>query len=439
MRKRPLFYGWIIIVIAFACELLVYGVRNSFAVFYLAILKEFGWSRADTALIFSINIIVYGLTAPFAGALVDRFGPRRVMPVGVILLALGVAGCTRANEIWHLYLLFGVVAAIGSGLTGFASNIAVVAHWFIRKRGTAVGIFHSGWGASFIFVPISQYLISSFGWRNAYLIIGCVVPAILLPLILVFHRHRPQDMGLLPDGGTNPGEATSKLPGEAAADTSVIDKKWASTDWSLRGAMHTLRFWAVFLANLLFWGMGVNVLVAHQVAFAVDVGFTTLLVADAVSLYGIMVICGNLCGFLSDRLGREISFSVAAIMATIAVANLIFMGNIPLVWMLFVYAILLGFGVGLAGPSLTSSVADLFQGKSFGLINGVVVMGFGLAGAFSPWLAGFIFDLGGSYIPSFYIVVGAMLLSCLFVWVASPRKVRLVPGRAKAIHSRKTT
>jgi MFS family permease len=359
------------------------------------------------------------------------------MPIGVFILTLGVAGCTAATEIWHLYLLFGVVAAIGSCLTGFVPNMAVVANWFIRRRGMAIGLFNAGWGASFIFVPISHYLISALGWRNAYLAIGATVFAFLVPLILIFHRHRPQDIGLLPDGDTQPAEFTADTSTPEYSDDSLaVNRDWAARDWSLGKAIRTMRFWALFLANLLFWGMGINLLVAHQVAFAVDVGFTVPVAATAVSLYGIMVLCGNLFGFLSDRWGREIAFTLGAIVVLLAVADLFLINNWPLTWMLFSYATLLGFGAGLIGPALTSSVADLFQGRSFGLINGVVVMGFGLAGALSPWLGGLVFDITGSYIPAFYMILGVVLLSCVSIWIAGPRKVRLVPGKM-APHNRR--
>ena len=141
MTKRPIYYGWIIVLIGFACQFFIYGVRNSFSVFYLAILNDFGWSRADTALIFSINVVVYGFTSPFAGTLVDRFGPRKVMPVGILILALGTIACSIVSQIWHFYILFGLVAAIGSCLSGFVPNMAVLSHWFVKRRGAAFGIF----------------------------------------------------------------------------------------------------------------------------------------------------------------------------------------------------------------------------------------------------------------------------------------------------------
>ena len=430
LKHLPFYYGWVILTVAVFCQFIAYSVRNSFAVFYIAILEEFGWSRADTALIFSISLLVYGLMSPFSGALIDRFGPRRVMPIGVALLALGTAGCSMATEIWHLYILFGVVVAIGTCFTAFVPNMAVLANWFVRRRGAAIGIFAAGWGISFLSVPLAQYLISIFDWRSAYLIMGGATLVILMPLILVFHRHRPSDMGLLPDGDIEEEKTTATKTATINADSLVIDKKWVTTDWTLPRALRTARFWALFAANFLFWGMAVNLLVAHQVAFTVDVGFTAMLAATMVSVYGATAVLGNVCGFISDRIGRETAFYMGVVLFIFAITDFLLIGNSLSTWMLFLYAILVGAGVGLNAPVLVSSLADMFQGRNFGTINGFFIMGFGVGGAISPWLAGYIFDLTGGYIPSLLLIIGVAVVSGFLLRLAAPSKVRLVPGRA---------
>ncbi|MDO8491021.1 MAG: MFS transporter, partial [Dehalococcoidia bacterium] len=120
MKTRPwLFYGWTLLAMSAVCMFIIYGLRYSFSVFYVAILNEFGWSRADTALIFSVNVIVYGLTAPIAGGLVDRFGPRVVLPLGALALGLGAIASSQANAIWQFMALYGVVMALGISAAGF--------------------------------------------------------------------------------------------------------------------------------------------------------------------------------------------------------------------------------------------------------------------------------------------------------------------------------
>jgi len=430
-NRYPFFYGWVVVGVAFACQVLVYGMRNSFAVFYVPILNEFGQSRADTALIFSINVGVYGLIAPLSGSLVDRFGPRRVMAVGVALLAMSAMACSQAGEIWHLYLLFGFVMAIGMSLAGFVPNIAILTNWFVKRRGTAFGIFISGWGLSFVVTIVCQYLISMFGWRNSFLILGSSILIILMPLILVFHRRHPSDMGLVPDGDTELDENDTRNAVAAPTASFVVDKEWAATEWTLLKVLRTPRFWALFFANFFIWGIMENFLVAHQVACAIDAGFPATVVATMVTVFGIMVASGTLGGgFLSDRLGRELTFSAGSMIAILAIVVLLLLGSSSPTWMLFLYGVTLGIGLGINGPTLTAALADMFQGRNFGAINGLAVMGFALAGALSPWLGGLIFDITGNYGLIFPLLITAAGLSIVLIWLAGPRRVRQVPGKA---------
>jgi len=181
-------------------RLFAHGARNSFSVFYVPILDEFGWTRASTAGIFSVNAIAYGMTGPFAGALVDRFRPKRLFLTGGTILALATALCSRAHTIYHFYILFGLAGAIGTSLIAYPASAPVLARWFVRRRGMAFGILTSGSGISFVMIPLVQYLINQVGWRTSFLWFGIIIGAILLPLVALFSRHRPQDMDLLPDG-----------------------------------------------------------------------------------------------------------------------------------------------------------------------------------------------------------------------------------------------
>ena len=431
MKKRPqFFYGWVIVGIAFVCQFLIYGVRNCFAVLYVAILNDFGWSRADTVLIFSINVIVYGLTAPLAGSLVERFGPRKIMPIGVALLAIGAYACSQANEIWHLYIFFGVVMAVGMSLTGFVSNMAILANWFVRKRGAAFGIFISGWGLSFLLTTVCQHLISIYSWQTSFLILGTLVLVVLMPIILIFHRRHPSDMGLLPDGASELTNTDTNITVASQPTSLVIDKQWADTEWSIARVLRTPRFWAIFFSSFLVWGVMENVLVAHQVAFIMDSGVSATMVGTIIGFQGIMFTVGNLTGgFLSDRWGRELVFSIGSIIAILSIIILLLFQGSPPNWMLFLYGLTLGIGLGINGPTASAALADMFQGKNLGVINGLTIMGFGLAGSISPWLVGLIFDLIGSYKPSFLMLIPVSLLSILCMWLACPRKIRRVSGK----------
>lgn len=423
MSKKPLFFhGWIILAISFAAMAIAYGARNSFSVFYVVILDEFGWSRASTAGIFSLNVVVYGITAPFAGALVDRFGPKKVLLTGAIILALATALCSMVNTIAHFYLLFGLVGAIGTGLTGYPANAAVLPHWFVRRRGMAFGIFTSGFGLSFLTVSLVQYFITKFGWRMSFILLGILVAVILLPLIALFSHHRPQDIGLFPDG-TRPLEKV-KRSSDGAKGPMVLDEEWASINWSLRKAMRTYQFWFLFLATFCIFGFVETLVVVHQVALMRDVGFSTTFVTLIVLLWGIMIALGNLGGFLSDKIGREKTFAIGCLASILGLFMLLLLEQSHDSWILYLYAVSFGLGMGMTGPALGAASADMFQGRHFGSINGFLALGFGLGGIIGPWFGGFVFDTTKNYSTALIVAILVTCVAFTLLWIAAPRKIR---------------
>jgi len=199
-KRQGIFYGWVVLSVALITIVLGYGIRNTFSVFYPTIVEEFGWGRAETALMFSIAIIIYGLMAPVAGSLVDRFDARFVISAGACIVGGGIALCSLATTQWHFYLLYGGVVAAGLSLMGWTPFTAIISNWFVKKRGLVFGILTAGFGGSLILAPIAQFLISSFGWQTAYVIIGISSIAITVPLCSILVRRSPRDKGLFPDG-----------------------------------------------------------------------------------------------------------------------------------------------------------------------------------------------------------------------------------------------
>ena len=186
VRETRFFYGWVIVGIALVSGAIIYGIRHSFAVFFPPILEEFEWSRGSTALMLSLNILIYGLLAPMAGSLGDRWKPQRVMPIGIGILGLATAGCSFANELWHFYLLFGVLVPAGMVCSGWPIFSPALANWFARKRGLAMGFAQTGAGLSFTYGMYAEFAISQVGWRYAYFVLAGTLGAVLLPLYLLF-------------------------------------------------------------------------------------------------------------------------------------------------------------------------------------------------------------------------------------------------------------
>ena len=426
-QGRGIFYGWIVLAAAFISLVLGYAIRNTFSVFYPAIVEEFGWGRGNTALMFSISIIVYGLAAPLAGSLVDRFKPRLILSLGAFILGGGIALCSLATTQWQFYLFYGVVAAIGLSLVGWTPLTAIISNWFVKKRGLAFGIMGAGFGGSLVSASVAQLLISSLGWQTAYVIIGAFAIVIIAPLCSFLILRSPQDKGLLPDGipQKSPQPQDSDEPRIGAS----LEGKWAGTTWTLSRAMKTYQFWLLFLISFCLLGLAEQIAVAHQVYFFRDVGYEPMLAANIYSVFGIAFMLGTLCSFFSDRLGREKVFIPSCLLSAGAVSLLFLIRDTSHLWMPFLFAVCFGLGVGAAGPVFYTIVADLFQGRHFGSIQGTVVLGFSLGGAIAPWLAGFLHDRTNSYFLTFFILMGSLIASAVLMWLIAPDKIRAVPAR----------
>lgn len=424
IRKEPLFYyGWIVVAIAFAANALADGGRNAFSVFYVEILADFGWGRASTAIVFSLNMLVYGISAPFAGGLVDRFGPRKVVLVGAALLTSGTILCSRATSLYHFYFLFGVVNALGTALVGFPAHAAILPLWFKRKRATAFGIVISGWGLSFFtIVPCAQYLVSRFGWRTSFVLFGAVIGGILFTLMAIFCRHKPEDLGLFPDGRTS----AARTERERDLETQVVNRKSVRADWTLRKAFRSYRFWLILLITFLALGFTENFVIVHKVALMRDAGFSPASAVSVVALWGMMFVVGCLASSISDRIGRETALTISCSLSILGLSMLLLVENMGLGWAAYCYAVLFGLGLGISGPVITASLAEMFEGNHFGAINGSMILALGLGGFVGPWFGGLMFDRIGSYSLAVIASMAVTAVSCILLWVAAPRRARVL-------------
>jgi len=416
MVRRPrFFYGWVIVGIAIINLVLVYGIRHSFSVFFPPILDEFGWSRGSTAIMLSLNLLIYGLVAPIAGSLVDRWKPRRVMLIGITILGLATASCAFAHELWHFYLLFGILVPLGTAFCGWPIFSPVLANWFARKRGLVIGLAQTGVGLSFTYGMFAEFAISQLGWRPAYFVLAGTLVTLLLPLYLLFFHHRPENRGLKAYGS-----AELLAAKDLTTDVTTVENP-TSGDWTLGKAMKTYQLWLLALSFLLYWGIGCYLVLAHQVKFAEDAGYSSLFAASIFALFGICMAAGQLSGFISDWIGREITIILTTILSIGALVALISVGDTSQPWLLYVYAICFGYGTGLYPATLFAAAADIFHGKHFGGIGGLLLTGMGIGGAISPWLGGYIYDISGSYISAFVLCIVCFGLAGLAFWIAAPR------------------
>jgi MFS family permease len=419
-KSQRFYYGWIIVTLSFLCLSVALGVRYCFGVFYVAILKEYGWSRAETAGAFSLAMLVHASFAPVTGMLIDRFSPRIIFPLGATFLALGLAAASRITAVWHLYFFFGVVIAIGINTNSLTPHITLICKWFIRKRGLASGLALAGLGVgTMVLAPLVQFIIDMAGWRFAFLTLAAIVLGVLVPMTAFFERRFPEDVGQYPDGIVpGPNQTPSSLP-ENFQDHNPSPGR--PQQWTFRSAFRTKAFWMVALTffSVAFF---LNMLVVHQAAYVVDAGFSPILAASLVGLVGLFGSGGGvLIGFLSDRFGRVIGYAIGAGAAFMGILFLLLVNDARSMWMLYAFVILYGLGHGSMGPIPTATVGDLFPGKALGQIFGVLTIAFGVGGALGPYVGGYFYDRTGSYTLPFLFAMACICMGGIAIRVAAPR------------------
>jgi MFS family permease len=421
-KSQGIYYGWIIVAVGLVSMAFWYGIRSSFSIFYVALLEDFPWSRGESAGVQSMSLITYTILAPLVGGLIDRFGPRRVIVPGILVLSSGLILCGSIETLTQFYIFYGVVAGAGITCIAIVSYSAILAHWFEKKRGLASGIAVSGMGlGTFLMVPLSQHFISLWGFRFSFVLLGILVVIVLLPLNGIFLRHKPQELGLYPDGLDVPISSPNV---ESRKENSINMKTF---DWTLRRAIKTRRFWALVLFPF-FAFIGLFIVHVHNVKFLVDQGIDKMTAAYIYAMVGIVsTVFRIFWGWLSDRIWREITYSLGTICICLGIGSLLLMEITGQNAFSYPFFIFFGMGWGVTAPLFMSIAADLFKGKGFGLIYGIVEGGIGVAGAIGAWSAGFIFDRTHSYQWAFIIGIIVVIISGLLSWVAAPRKVRM-PG-----------
>src|SRR3979490_597227 len=267
LMRLPFFYGWVIVVVTFVTMAIGVNARTAFSLFFPPIIDEFGWERGITAGALSFGVLVYAVVRPPLGRLMDRSGPRAVMELGVALMGGGLLLAPLTTQPWHLYLTIGVMVGIGSVCLGYSGQSLFLPNWFNRRRGLALGLAFTGVGiGSITLLPWAQHMIEQTGWRRARPPLGIVVLVVLTPINLLL-RKRPEDIGLRPDGDAAPSRSAAKPV------SNVVDPVWAGTDWTLRRALRTARFWWIslgYFCGLYIW-YAVQV---HQTKYLLDIGFS---------------------------------------------------------------------------------------------------------------------------------------------------------------------
>jgi MFS family permease len=411
---RDAFMPWVVVGAVWVTLAIASGLYFSFPVFFVAFLEEFGWSRGATAAAFSISSIVQGLLSPVVGTLVDRLGPRRVILSGTFVLGGACLLASRVGSLWSLYLITGVLAAAGVCAVSWVPSGALIARWFAERRGSMMGIAFSGMGAGVLVMgPLAQWLIDGYGWRTAYLVLGAGTLAVLVPIVWFgvedapAVRHQPVSAGA---PRRDRSVLTTPALGHAGAE--------------IGDALRTRAFWALFFAYLC-TPLAVFPIVTHQVAFAVDQGFPRLFVAGIFGLTGLLSVVGRIVfGIAADRIGRAPSATISYGCTAAGTLCLLGLETWRHAAPLYAYAVLFGLGFGARGPIITAIASQLFQGRRFGVIYGILSIGNGIGGGVAPWFGGAIHDLTGSYRVAVLNAVGFCAMGAACFWLARPPRRR---------------
>lgn len=398
-RAARYYYGWRIVGVAFLTHCITTGiVFYSFGVFLNSLTEHFGWSRAEVSFGFSLVSLCGALYSPFVGRVVDRFGSRPSQLTGAVAMATGFWLLRRIESLVHFYLLMGLVVSLGATALGALPSNAAVARWFVRRRGRALGIATAGISmGGVIFVPLTQFLIDRYGWRDAFAVLAVVIVAVALPPVALLMRRSPEAMGLSPDGDA---------PGPEGGGVNVAREMERS--WTAAQAVRHRNFWLITAAFAL-TVTGLSATLLHQIPFLRDRGFTAAQASWALGATAGVGVVGKLgFGALLDRFGQR---RVTVWCFGLQALGLLLLINTTKWSMLVLYVLVYGFAMG-GNATLQATVV----GESFGRLH----YG-GIAGRMSPFvvlvqavtipLAGAIRDRQGTYVPAFALVVLANVVA----------------------------
>jgi MFS family permease len=423
--RLPFYYGWLIVAIAFVTMAIGVTARTAFSLLLPPLIDEFKWDRGLAAGAFSFGFLVSAILSPFVGRVVDARGPRIVILTGVALMSTGLMLAPFVTTPWQLYATLGVAVGGGANMMTYTVHSQFLPHWFVRRRALAISIAFAGAGVgAILLLPWLQTIILTKGWRASCVAMGWLVLFGIAPLTM-FVKKGPADVGQNPDGDSASPDVTARK--KAAA---IVDPAWAATEWTLGRAARTARFWWIatgyFLALIAWYAVQV-----HQTKYLVEVGFSPLVAAWALGAVSIIAIPGQiLLGALSDRIGREWIWTAACLGFAVSYAALLGLEHWPSNTLLYAMV----FAQGFFGYALTSVmgpiVAEIFEGPHYGSIFGTITISLIGGGAAGPWIAGAIHDATGSYRLAFLLIIAGCLVSAIAIWIAAPRKVRAVAGRA---------
>ena len=421
-KLGDIYWGWFVVAGAFCVLAVNYGARYCFGVFVRPMFIDYQWPMSTISLAFSINLIMYGLAGLLTGRLLDRMAPRWIMTVGSCIAAAGFVATGFVRTPAQLYITFGFVCGIGSAGIGAVVSAASVGKWFIRRRGVAIGMATIGIGVgTMLLTPLAGWIVAKYNWRFGFISLGIFILVLgVLVSQLVMKRSTPEAYGLLPDGDQRviqtfeQGSPVCALP--HTPSTKVLSDH---------------RFWVLVIC---FTGvLMVHMMVfVHQVSYFVDNGIERIIAASSLGAIGVASIFGRFFfGWLSDHI-RDPKYS-ALVGFLVVACGMIVLLNVQSVGMLYVFAIVFGFGYGHLAPLIPVLISDRFGRNALGSVYGLLAFfTSAIGGTVGPVLGGIIYDISGSYRWAWWLNIAVLIAISLGILVLKPKKEQLIRNKTEA-------
>ena len=389
--------GWRMVTVAFFVDFVAVGFFfYSYGVFFKAIAAEFGGSRLGVALGLTVTNAVGAIAAPLVGRALDRYPLKRVIGVGATSMAIGFLGLSQVNTQMQFYLVLGLFIGFGASSMGNLATSKLVANWFDRRRGTALGIAATGVSASGVVMPyVSAEMIANYGWRNGFMVYGVLTFLVIVPLVLRFVVSRPEDVGLRPDGAL-------RLEKHAAGVAPLPPPPIPPQRLSMHDVWRERNFWVIVLTFALIFSC-MSTTLTHMVPRLTDMGHTLSAASLVMSLCAGFGIVGKLSfGWLSDRLPmRRVLLVVILIQFS---GQLLMYRSIELGWFTL-GAALFGYGVGGVVPLHGAIVGTTFGRERFGAVLGLMRPAMFPVQILGVPFAGWVYDTTGSYALAFQVLL----------------------------------
>jgi MFS family permease len=422
VTRSSIHLAWLVLSAVALAMMTASGVRTAFGVYVKPMEAEFGWSRTALSEVAAVSLLLLGTVSPLAGRLADRWGPRRVVALSIVLLGVGTIGTAFVRELWHVYVTAGILMALGAGGAGITAGSTVIARWFEARRGLAIGLAGAAISLGQLgIIPLAAVLTANQGWRASYLVLGLGLLAFVFPVVAGFIRNEPEERGLQPYGATGPLRTS--------IETAALQRAGRV---SLTDALRVPQLWLLMATQFACGYSSIGMILTHFMPHALEHGFTEIQASMALGVMGAMNVVGTIAsGWICDRFGRCGPLATFYLVRGMSLLLLPYVWNVP---SLQVWAAIFGLNYFSTVPPTTTLTANIFGRYSVGELSGWIFLAHQVGAALGAAIAGWAFEWSGTYTSAFVsAAVMAFLGSALTLLIREvPISSRPMPASAAA-------